>query len=94
MHFDALAEMNKQMAEVAENHPWIIFLEILPLDLGINGLPMFESDSEVLVFFKLYDPKARKIYYCGHHYVQSGSTFSKFDDGCLFVLVGILCGLG
>ncbi len=84
--FDLEAEMSKQMIEIAENHPWNIFLEIISLDSGLNALPPFDSESEVLVFFKLYDPRLRKIYYCGHHYVQSGSTFgeSSFElDGKL-----------
>lgn len=78
MHFDVMAEMSKQIGDITDNHPWNIFLEIVPLDLGITSLPPFDSESEVLVFFKLYDPKVRKIYYCGHHYLQSGSTFSKW----------------
>ncbi|XP_065225865.1 ubiquitin carboxyl-terminal hydrolase 7 [Planococcus citri] len=76
IHFDIISEMSKQIGDITDNHPWSIFLEIIPLDIGMNMLPTFDSESEVLVFFKLYDPKVRKIYYCGHHYVQSGSTFN------------------
>lgn len=78
VYFDVEAEMSKQMIEISDNHPWCIFLEIIQLDSGIAALPPFDNDSEVLVFFKLYDPKVRKIYYCGHHYVQSESTISEY----------------
>lgn len=74
VYFDWVSDMSKKISDVSDNQPWNIFLEIIPLDAGITTLPPFDSDSEVLVFFKLYDPKVRKIYYCGHHYVQSGST--------------------
>lgn len=75
--FDLENEMSKQMTEVAENQSWNIFLEIISLDSGLNALPSFDSESEVLVFFKLYDPKVKKIYYCGHSYVFTGSTLGK-----------------
>lgn len=78
IYFDVETEMNKQIIDVAENSSWYIFLEIMPLDCGLNALPSFDNESEVLVFFKLYDPKVRKIHYCGHHYLQSGSTVSKY----------------
>lgn len=78
VYFDWVSDMSKKISDVSDNQPWNIFLEIIPLDAGITTLPPFDSDSEVLVFFKLYDPKVRKIYYCGHHYVQSESTVSKY----------------
>lgn len=74
MSFDLEGEMSKAMTEIVDNNPWHIFLEILSLDSGANVLPPYESESDVLIFLKLYDPKVRKIYYCGHHYVQSAST--------------------
>ena len=75
--FDLETEMSKQMTEVAEMHPWNIFLEIVSLDDGPSVLPSFDTETEVLIFFKLYDPKVRKIYYCGHSYVYTGSTLGK-----------------
>lgn len=75
--FDLESEMSKQMTEVADLPSWNIFLEIISLDLGSNALPNFDSESEVLVFFKLYDPKVRKIHYCGHSYVFTGSTLGE-----------------
>ncbi|XKL66747.1 hypothetical protein PGB90_010167 [Kerria lacca] len=75
VYFDLETEMSRQMGDIADNHPWNIFLEIIPLDSGLNVLPSYDNETEILIFFKLYDPKVRKIYYCGHHYVQSESTF-------------------
>lgn len=79
VYFDLETEMSRQMGDIADNHPWNIFLEIIPLDSGLNVLPSYDNETEILIFFKLYDPKVRKIYYCGHHYVQSESTFGKLS---------------
>jgi len=35
----------------------------------MTALPPFDKDTDVLLFFKLYDPKNKKIHYCGHHYM-------------------------
>lgn len=35
----------------------------------MTALPPFDKDTDVLLFFKLYDPRSKKIHYCGHHYM-------------------------
>lgn len=71
-------ESNKAVIEAAENqNPWTIFLELLPPDSGLSVLPNFDKDSDVLLFFKMYDPKQKKIHYCGHSYLP---VVSKLTD--------------
>ncbi|KAK9885250.1 hypothetical protein WA026_010749 [Henosepilachna vigintioctopunctata] len=67
---DLDAVLHKHVVEAAENqNPWNIFLELLPPDLGLTALPTFDKVSDVLLFFKMYDPKQKKIHYCGHAYM-------------------------
>ncbi|XP_049818632.1 ubiquitin carboxyl-terminal hydrolase 7 isoform X1 [Aethina tumida] len=74
---DLEADLHKTVIDAAENlNPWNIFLELLPPDLGLSVLPTFDKETDVLLFFKMYDPKQKKIHYCGHSYlpVQSKLT--------------------
>ncbi|KAL1494339.1 hypothetical protein ABEB36_009953 [Hypothenemus hampei] len=67
---DIEGDLQKPITEVAEVlNPWNIFLELLPPDSGQTSLPAFDKDHDVILFFKLYDPKQKKIHYCGHAYV-------------------------
>ncbi|GAB6025849.1 Ubiquitin carboxyl-terminal hydrolase 7 [Chamberlinius hualienensis] len=67
---DIDADHNKFVIDVAENaNPWMIFLETIDLDSGLQALSPFDKESDVLLFFKLYDPKTKKISYCGHQYL-------------------------
>ncbi|KAK0173583.1 hypothetical protein PV328_006757 [Microctonus aethiopoides] len=64
------ADLQKSMAVCAENvNPWHVFVELVPPDSGLTALPPFDKDTDVLLFFKLYDPKNKKIHYAGHHYM-------------------------
>ena len=49
---------------------WTVFLETVLPDSGVQHLPEFDKDSDVLLFFKLYDPRMKKLHYCGHHYMS------------------------
>lgn len=74
---DLESDLHKNVLDASENqNPWNIFLELLPPDSGLNALPTFDKDSDVLLFFKLYDPKQKKIHYCGHHYLPVTSRLS------------------
>ncbi|XP_044758285.1 ubiquitin carboxyl-terminal hydrolase 7 isoform X2 [Coccinella septempunctata] len=69
--------LHKHVAEAAENqNPWNMFLELLPPDSGLTALPIFDKVSDVLLFFKMYDPKQKKIHYCGHTYMPVTSRVS------------------
>lgn len=71
---DIEGDLNRPLQEIAEgNNPWNVFLEVLSPDSGATALPPFDRDCDVLLFFKMYDPKAKKIYYCGHHYMPVAS---------------------
>jgi len=64
------ADFQKPIIDCAENHnPWNVFVELVPPDSDMTALPPFDKDTDVLLFFKLYDPKNKKIHYCGHHYM-------------------------
>ncbi|XP_034946469.1 ubiquitin carboxyl-terminal hydrolase 7 isoform X3 [Chelonus insularis] len=64
------ADLQKSMAACAEQaNPWPVFVELVPPDSGLTSLPPFDKDTDVLLFFKLYDPKNKKIHYAGHHYM-------------------------
>ncbi|XP_015122798.1 ubiquitin carboxyl-terminal hydrolase 7 isoform X2 [Diachasma alloeum] len=64
------ADLQKTMTVCAENvNPWHVFVELVPPDSGLTALPPFDKDTDVLLFFKLYDPKNKKIHYAGHHYM-------------------------
>ncbi|XP_018913775.1 ubiquitin carboxyl-terminal hydrolase 7 isoform X2 [Bemisia tabaci] len=63
-------DLHRLVVELSENQsPWNIFLEVVPPDSGLTSLPPYNKDEDVLLFFKLYDPKLMKIFYCGHYYV-------------------------
>ncbi|XP_076275617.1 ubiquitin-specific protease 7 isoform X3 [Rhynchophorus ferrugineus] len=74
---DLEADLHKMVIDVAENaNPWNIFLELLPPDSGQTSLPAFDKEADVMLFFKMYDPKQKKIHYCGHSYVPVTSKLS------------------
>jgi ubiquitin carboxyl-terminal hydrolase 7 len=75
---DLEAESHKAVIDSAENqNPWTIFLELLPPDSGQTVLPNFDKETDVLLFFKMYDPKQKKIHYCGHSYLPVTSKLSE-----------------
>lgn len=75
---DLESDMHKTVMDVAENqNPWNIFLELLPPDSGTTSLPPFDKESDVLMFFKLYDPKQKRIHYCGHTYLPVTSKLAE-----------------
>lgn len=75
---DLETDINKQVIELADNSsPWTIFLETVDPDSGVQALPHFDKDSDVLLFFKLYDPKTKRISYCGHHYMPISSKVQE-----------------
>jgi hypothetical protein len=63
--------------EVAErNNPWTVFLETSNPETPSIHLPSFNSKSQVLLFFKFYDPATEKLEYMGHKYVLMASKVS------------------
>ncbi|CAG9786247.1 unnamed protein product [Diatraea saccharalis] len=71
---DIVNDQHKTVADVSENmNPWNIFLEMLPPDSGLSALPTFDKEIDVVLFFKYYDPKQKRIHYCGHHYLPIAS---------------------
>ncbi|XP_013142976.1 PREDICTED: ubiquitin carboxyl-terminal hydrolase 7 [Papilio polytes] len=71
---DIVNDQMKTVSDVSENmNPWNIFLEMLPPDSGFSSLPPFDKENDVVLFFKYYDPKQKRIHYCGHHYLSIAS---------------------
>lgn len=80
-------DSNKTIQDLAENdNPWTMFMEILPVGSKQHSLPQFDRESDVLLFFKRYDPKSRTISYCGHHYMPISDKLSS--------IVPMLCERG
>uniref|UniRef100_UPI00358F4AED ubiquitin carboxyl-terminal hydrolase 7 isoform X3 n=1 Tax=Myxine glutinosa TaxID=7769 RepID=UPI00358F4AED len=64
-------ENGRHMIELSENeNPWNIFLETVDTDTAAAGgtLPSFDKERDVMLFLKMYDPKAKTLNYCGHIY--------------------------
>lgn len=90
---DIEGDAHKTLAELAENQiPWSIFVEVVNPDSGLSSLPPFDKDADVLLFFKLYDPKAKQIYYCGHHYMPVASKVRKYRF--YFLQINLLYDVG
>ena len=76
---DIEGDLNRPIQDISEcTNPWTIFLEVLPPDSGLSTLPTFDRECDVLLFFKMYDPKTKKIYYCGHHYMPVSSKVCEY----------------
>lgn len=81
---DVEAHLQKTVQEMAENEsPWTLFVETLNPESGLQALPSFDKESDVLIFLKLYDPKTKSISFCGHTYVPiSAKTAELLPDLC------------
>ncbi|XP_029834875.3 ubiquitin carboxyl-terminal hydrolase 7 isoform X1 [Ixodes scapularis] len=67
---DLDADLNKTVIDLSENaNPWTIFLETIVPDQPMDRLPEFDKETDVLLFFKMYDPRLKQIAYCGHTYM-------------------------
>ena len=70
-HLDVEAGLHRELSDLSDNHsPWTIFVETVKPDDGMRVLPNFDKDTDVLLFFKYYDPKGKRMSYCGHHYMH------------------------
>jgi len=77
---DVEDNLNKCLIELSENHnPWTIFLEIVDPDSGLQALPHFDNNTDVMLFFKYYDPKAKKMHYAGHLYAPVSINVRKYQ---------------
>lgn len=57
--------------QISDNsNPWTVFIETVQPDSGVRCLTAFDKDSDVLLFFKYYDPRHKRLHYCGHHYMH------------------------
>ncbi|XP_066265443.1 ubiquitin carboxyl-terminal hydrolase 7-like isoform X1 [Branchiostoma lanceolatum] len=67
---DVENDLEKSVVVLAENDPpWYVFLEVVEPDSDVACLPPFDKDSDVMLFLKMYDPKAKMVCYAGHVYV-------------------------
>ncbi|XP_065899368.1 ubiquitin carboxyl-terminal hydrolase 7-like isoform X2 [Dysidea avara] len=61
--------LGKSVFDLADHrNAWSIFLEVLDPDSDKDCLPDYDFRSEVLLFYKYYDPTVQKISYVGHSY--------------------------
>ncbi|XP_054712852.1 ubiquitin carboxyl-terminal hydrolase 7-like isoform X1 [Uloborus diversus] len=74
---DFETDCEKPVIDVADNSsPWTVFLETVEPDSGMNALQEFDKETDVLLFFKLYDPKHKRMSYCGHTYMSINARAS------------------
>jgi len=43
-----------------------MWLETVPPDSDLPGLPSFDKQGDILLFLKLYNPYTETVAYCGH----------------------------
>lgn len=73
-----LEDGERSMSEVSENSAaWQVLLEVLPPDIPTATLPPFDKDKDVMLFFKYYCPRTRKIHYVGHLYLAISTKLSS-----------------
>lgn len=71
LYVDLEEEMSKQLFAVSEsNNPWFIFLETVNPASSMNVLKAYDKESDMLVFFKWYDPKQKRLNYVGLDYFK------------------------
>ncbi|KAK2160538.1 hypothetical protein LSH36_131g04007 [Paralvinella palmiformis] len=76
---DMQTEMNKTLLDLSYNeNPWTVFVETIDPCSDLNRLPRFDKDADVLLFLKRYDPKTKRIAYCGHVYMPISDKISTF----------------
>lgn len=77
-HIDITSDLEKSLADLTDSsNTWNIFLELAPLDVDPNVFQMVDSDEDVLLFLKLYEPRERTLFYIGHTYVKSSCKLGK-----------------
>ncbi|CAG0923239.1 unnamed protein product, partial [Notodromas monacha] len=66
---------NTCVMEIAENNnPWNVFLEVLPATDPSLTVPCLTART-TLIFLKLYEPRDRRVYYVGHHFMSENDTW-------------------
>lgn len=67
-------------------NPWVVYLEMLPPDVPAETLKPFNKDTDVLLFFKFYDPVLKRLNYCGSGYYdiseKIGSLVPELNRRC------------
>ncbi|OQR76440.1 ubiquitin carboxyl-terminal hydrolase 7-like, partial [Tropilaelaps mercedesae] len=64
------ADMSRHVQDLSDQAgSWTIFVETVNADDSDSNLPFFDRESDVLIFFKLYDPFEKKLSYIGHQYI-------------------------
>lgn len=75
---DLDCDLDRPVVDVADTvSPWTLFIELSNPENPEVGIPVFDKDSDVMLFFKFYDPAKEKIYYMGHMYVSITSKVSN-----------------
>ncbi len=76
---------NRHLIDVAKDfHPWTdpvkqwtVFLETSNPETPQVRIPDFDNNTDVMLFFKFYNPATEKIEYLGHMYVSVKSNLSN-----------------
>lgn len=66
VYLDLQEEINKPMFTLSDSqNPWYIFLETVRLGAPIPALRPYDKEHDMLLFFKCYDPKQKRLNYVG-----------------------------
>lgn len=70
-------DVTKQVFQHADcKQPWRVYVETLPADSKLDGFPPYDERSQVLLFFKYYDPSSTLITYMGHSVENISKRFA------------------
>ncbi|KAL9881399.1 ubiquitin carboxyl-terminal hydrolase 7-like isoform X1 [Glossina fuscipes] len=65
-YFDFQREGHRTIEQIPSSQkPWVIFLELAPQDKPGGALQPFDPKKEVLIFFKFYDARNKRLNYIG-----------------------------
>lgn len=71
VHVDLEEEMNKPLYTLSDSsNPWYIFLETVNPASPYAALKPYDKESDMLLFFKWYDPKQKRLNYVGLDYFK------------------------
>ena len=57
----------------------LAFLETIDPSSNPQVLPAYDDKTQVLLFFKYYNPRAKLMAYCGHYYVTLSEKPSAYS---------------
>ena len=73
VHLEIEKNLHMEISQLSENQTtWHVFVETTTPSISLEGtrLLSFDKENDVLLFFKYYDPRIKKLHYVGHQYIR------------------------